>query len=369
MGSLDSDVIELWAMNAAQQCCDLTNRWTANHARSWVQSPDFGLPPPTGGLSAYVNHINVSLGDSFSYEPWVFDGFFDPGTIAHTHYLDETPNLASGTRISSLPHQGKSIDVEWLTGYEALSSVITTTTIENDFEIIKGQGGQMEWVISFPTLDYYREDTRRKPFNFANVGGNPWFRDFYFPGDWHKDLAARVDAGIWSEDAGINRALGHPHYLIFDESGLQQELFYGEIPFCEEIQGVVSPPEINTCVYLPLSTLRHKTNVMVIRDQLDFQGITSNIANSTTVNSMHVGFNESGQSVEHGKFKIDLSGLFAIRNDTGREVGTGREVRLYGLPVVGFSLKRYFNANAQSGKLGTYSFTRAHQGRVKVEML
>jgi len=113
---------------------------------------DDGMTVPTGGLYGLAYHINVAEAASFGFEPTAIDDWTNK--VQHSDPGSLLPSIGSGSKVAVVEH-GKGgdqhIEVTALSGTEATSFALATTSLSNDVMVNPDLGGQTDWVVTFPT--------------------------------------------------------------------------------------------------------------------------------------------------------------------------------------------------------------------------
>ena len=147
-------------------CQRLVDAWhwgTQGQANGiWVDQPNEGLLPPTGGLYGGAEIVDVTNGTNLSYSADAIDGFYtlSSGSLHHSRY-NVKPDLGSarmaedGTVSAYVFDDGELIRLDFdestsqAPGLKAMSAVLMREWIYNEFEI--SPGFATEWVVTFPT--------------------------------------------------------------------------------------------------------------------------------------------------------------------------------------------------------------------------
>ena len=129
---------------------------------TWVDQPNEGLLPPTGGLYGGAEIVDVTNGTNLSYSADAIDGFYtlSSGSLHHSPN-NWKPDLGSarmaedGTVSAYVFDDGELIRLDFdestsqAPGLKAMSAVLMREWIYNEFEI--SPGFVTEWVVTFPT--------------------------------------------------------------------------------------------------------------------------------------------------------------------------------------------------------------------------
>jgi len=320
-----------------ENCLTISDAWYPRSGPSglWNIDPTDGLIAASGGLTADVKVIDVLNGFAFSVPTTALKNFYSAGTIFHTEPESSLPDLSSGTKNSILVFAEQFIETTWPTGYEAVSALLMRTTLGNEYDVTPGIGAVNEWVLSFPTLRFHKNNPESQtPFIFENT-------DFFrFPG-------IQSDA-----------------YTFYDRDGKESR----------EITSCVTTPSGSYCP--SISYLKHPVNTYVINP---WGSHTPDSAISGSSNDRIMPLNLWGSTHESSSFlsgKVELN-ILTYESEYGpvqtssrgnhRGMGSAEGLphqHIYnGLPVIGFAFQKYQNANAQPGILATYANAKPHYGK------
>jgi len=145
------------ATGVPANCGGLSTAWAT--AALWGNNAQSGISAPKGGLYGLAYHINVDDAAAFTYNAIAVDKWADAAADYHTDPGSDLPTIAGGVK-SSVVHHGTnadyySVEQTWLTGAEATSSLLATTSLSNDVMVNPALGGQTDWVITFPTKKFH----------------------------------------------------------------------------------------------------------------------------------------------------------------------------------------------------------------------
>jgi hypothetical protein len=117
--------------------------------------------PGTGGLFGSMTLINVLRGEDFGVDPVALDGFsstalwFAPGDIK--------PNLANVNPKTSVVVAGSNVFItDWTTStntVDPVSAVLMHNQLFNEFVLAAETKSGTDWVVNFPTKNYYYTGT------------------------------------------------------------------------------------------------------------------------------------------------------------------------------------------------------------------
>ncbi len=292
--------------------CDALNAaWDGNQSL-WGQDPGAMLSAATGGIQVNTNIINVFNGFMIDVPTVYLDGFAPGDGVLHEAPLSVFPDLSSGDHTSLILHNGETITSDWPTGHQAITAVLSRSRIENDYVYDHGIGGQADFIFTFPTWRFHRNDTLHSPFIRDNTGG------FTFPGDqsgWYLSYW-RNGFGVYNGD----QSAGGPGPVLIEWHS-------------------------NTTVL----------NYFVYEFTLHTQPMLANAAQDHVMplDTLHYG--------DEGKL------AFVMGEDVHyKPISNGNHV-YHGLPVIGFRMQFFANLNAQPGILANYAEAREHNFQRRIE--
>ncbi|WP_223789160.1 hypothetical protein [Marinicella meishanensis] len=299
-----------------ENCQRLADAWYAQGPNSfWQAESSAEMAPANGGLSAAVSVIDVSNGWAINIPTLAFNDFFAANTIHHRSPEAAEPNLASGSHDSLLLHQGQVMQTTWPTGHEAISALLMTTGIENAYDLSLFVAAENDFILSFPTWSYHRDQAdSQKPFITNPVHG------FLF---------------------GTSYRQRNPLFH-YDHTGQQERGGYG---------GSIDPhpPEVDWI--LPGVTMTFAVN-----DSYDV--VDSFLSGEIRDNVSPLGVPISAEY--KGRVKFAFAEYNSLGNDRGIDAHTGTPQTYHGLPVTGFMGMKFYNAGAGPGLLATYAWSNAH---------
>lgn len=312
MGSIDvNDSGSVFAgEKLSTQCNEITAAWSVNGF--WENDPNAHLGPVSGGLSVSGSVIDVTQGFAFEIPTLMMEGFYPPETIDHQNPFDWLPNLDSGTNQSLINHDGQAITTTWPTAYEAVSALLMTTSAANTYDLDANFGAISEWVISIPTLHHHILNEPSAPFRADSTG-------VLFP-----DQITRGS------------------YTVYDLTGKAYETVC--TAFC-----VPTQPS-----YIQHSVLTYSLgSIHEERDSL--------LGGPLGANVYAFNLDRFVPWIAQGTLKIHLDKeLFSRGNDRGVSSTDGSMHIYAGLPVMGFAVQMFRNANAQPGLLAAYATSHSH---------
>lgn len=135
-------------------CGLVTSTFTGSSA-AW-QSANFAtqaqLAPPTGGLYGSANVVNVEAGTEIGFDAVALADFVD-GVQLHAKPGDTLPSLVQADPFAAFPSGQTS--TFGVSGINAVSAVLSKTSISNDYAVGAGLNAETDWVVTFPTKRHY----------------------------------------------------------------------------------------------------------------------------------------------------------------------------------------------------------------------
>ena len=336
------------ATGVPANCQQIQRAWTAGSSGAyWIANDSIDMAPPTGGLFGAASIVDTLNGTMLAYNADAVDSF--SVIEQHTSPGSLLPNLASAVTDSAA---GEATAIVFTNGglvtatypltsagttstdtgsaIDSVSAVLANDAIFNEFTTTASVGGQSEWVVTFPTKNFYVDR--------AGAVGSPGIAPFprIFPrtgttGTAPVDIELRV----------FNREEG-PNATFCDDPDNTDCL-----PFSPQ------PPEQvgNT------PQLLWETNVLTFN-----QGTTTGgslIFGSTLTANVQA----ADIGVTEGWMRLGLynaAGQGSLPTHIMREDLTGGN--FYGLPVTGFWALSVTNNAVTPGILSNYSGLFKHRG-------
>lgn len=136
-------------------CNALVNAWDGG---AWFADPNANIETPNGGLFGSAVIVSGEWGRTLSYNADAIDGFFTvPGANLHFNPGDVNPTLAqtdngSGVATARIFSNGSLYQIDYpATFVDAVSAVLTSRYIYNEYFISPALAASSEWVVTFPT--------------------------------------------------------------------------------------------------------------------------------------------------------------------------------------------------------------------------
>ena len=359
----------------------------------------FGASTDTvaGGLFGGAAVVNVAKGTMFSYDAKAVQGYDDTDDGVHFRPGTIHPSMDDGDQTTAFVVVNNGIDPPtvqprtYVRSIDAVSAVFMHDTLSNTFTIQEDLNAATEWVITFPTKNWYVDALLLGSFNFYtpdpdDLGCNGWdpgepnpytlpiyqaTGSNWAPGDPIPDSTNTVPATSedWSTCTPIPASTDNPARSPFTSR------FDGEA--CEEVSlrvwdreesptiagGVIIPPVVSPAPpgdappgEAPFE-LCYEVNVLRFGEVSVF-GTESDLLLSVT------------ETPDRGWGRITLGGLdgdcVACSDD---DIELHQDPNgLRGLPVIGFAAEQYVNGTLENGSvLANYGGLFLHKGTVRVE--
>ncbi len=284
-------------VNGEPSCAAIIGAWVSGGI--WNIDASDAMLDPTGGLFGSASVVDVANGTDVAYNADAHNGF--SSSILHTNPGSLFPSLNNSSTDSIVFYQGAVVNSSWPTGAEAFSASYMHNQVFNEFVLDNGISAKTEWVVTFPTKRFY-------------VNTVPAIEPFTVPFD-----------GTACEEYGAN---------LWDRE--ERTPGPGGIPISPVSPGPGNP------------ILCYETNVVEFYNGNNPFGVdASNVFGS--VNRATV----STDNFDEGWFAINFT-----QSTTAANAGTQEYV---GLPVTGFAVQTFANADAQPGLLAQYAGLFRHK--------
>lgn len=258
------------------------------------------LGPPTGGIFGSASIVDVGEGTFFAYNADALQGL--TGKQLFSDALPLGPTLADANSPESkldgsvayvVGHDQRSLALDYSSGIDAVSAVLMADAIYGEYFVDNGFGANTDWIMTFPTKSFY------------------------------------VDKGLYPANPTA------PFEQPFVDPGLSNVSVTANV--CDREQ---------TCqANAAASALSYEVNAIPIRTGNVFAA-PSGVFGSGQLSLAVAPLGTAGD------ITMDLtSDTHALA--TGHDPN-GADVKLRGLPVIGFMAYNIVNANAQNGVLANY---------------
>lgn len=293
----------------------------------WSNNAATAVEVPTGGLFGAAALVDVANGVMYSYVADAIDGF-RTGTPIHTNPDNLLPDLTSHNTApnafeSIVFYNGVAVTSVFPSppqpAINTVSSIFMHSAVVNEYALDPDLQADTEWVITFPTKRWHVDQ--------ATVVGAPlppFTRRFpAFGVSTPAPGRACVDVGLFLYDREENSPLGGIDFSPPPVVAGPQLCFQSQVlSFNQRNRLTATPPQ-------PSKLLGSRLY--------------------TNIEPAAFGF-------QHGWLRVDFNGVPA------HQIVSQGGLRYRGLPVTGFAVSRYINANAQPGVLANYSGLWKHRG-------
>ncbi|MEE4639490.1 MAG: hypothetical protein V2J42_12210 [Wenzhouxiangella sp.] len=347
------------APGVPRNCDLLVDAWTDFGSPAanlpWIAGDtEFGFDTQqgaSGGLFGSASIISVDSGTMFSYNATTVDGFWAPGSTAHTRPDSLIPSLASGNADTSFVFDnGNLVEHTWDFPLLALNATLTLDRLVNEYVTDEDISARTEWVLTFPTKRFHVDA-------LTQDGVEPEEPIPPFTRTWHLD-----------EDDELVYACEDLSFRFYDR---EEAPYPTDAPPPEETPPIVSPrpPTPETTPDDPiLFQLCREANVIRFGDSEEetLPGATE-ILGEPARDQVQLGFTNFALPFSEGWVNFDLTSVDAnspVFDDVPRRISLEADNGdvIEGLPVVGFAVTTYTNGNLAGGVLANYGGTFNHRG-------
>lgn len=335
-------------------CAVVENAWAQGGV--WATPGIVGqraVNAPTGGLFGAGTIVDVEFGRALPYNADAIDGFWsnvglannEVGTATesqadlHTEPGNTFPNLADartnlGIATARIFDNGAPINIVYQSGRpDAVSAVLMSRFIYNEYNISTGLAAASEWVITFPTkrLHTYVGTSTANP---ADV----------------RPFTDNVDSG---SPSSLRDGLG------FDTNGSCDAIAfrYWDREERTTTTGVDFSPPRST----PGLALCWEANVLAFNQSLGTTTATAVLGVTAAQGANGVSPIVFQQGWARIEFDDPSQGGFQNFLDSGLREGDNNRVAVIGLPVIGFWAADYLNANVSAGVRANFGGLNKHR--------
>ncbi|HET7063418.1 MAG TPA: hypothetical protein VFI49_04015 [Rudaea sp.] len=296
-------------------CAQVRDAWAAGGY--WVTNASTDLLPPAGGLYGAAGIVDVSMGTLYAFDATGIDGFSD--VVQNSAPGDPKPNLSTAITDSAhdlatayVPIGNTMVKADYpasTRGVDAVSAVLTADTFYNEFDVEPGVGAATDWVVTFPTKQFY-VDT-------ALVEALPPFEERFDETSCHSIGLATYDRegtqplGIPCNECPINTN----NYLCYESAILT----FNTLPAEEG----------------PSKALGSKVFPRSVPDAVEFLRVYE----LPPAGNLGLSFPDAAEQL-----RPSVDGVV-----------------FYGMPGLGFAATNYINANVTPGVLSNYSAAYPHR--------
>ncbi len=310
MGTVIGNSADLITNN---NCQALSDAWQADNY--WGQNRLADMSRPSGGLTGNTILINVNEGLSVAEPVTTINNFSQD--ILHFSATNHNPDLQLAQTSITINDKGTVLNLDFETGFEALSALISQSSVQGEYALDEVISAKTDWIISMPTREFHIQgENAIAPF-LGEIFINPTIGRGYCDTFHTREI---YDRGTESYD-------GSDHFFL---CGTAPPGF-----FCSNVAKAVC----------------HATNTLSLTSDLESLSsetiFASNYNVYTTRNSGYLSPNKKLYTpYQNGMFEI------TTHQSTDRTM-TGHKVN--GLPMIGFAVQTYQNAQAQEGLLANYA--------------
>ncbi len=305
-------------------CQRLQNAWSQSSENNyWFNDSQVDMLPPSGGISGHLILVDVVEGISISQDPTVLEDFSED--ILHFNSGDDSPSLANSKTTSNIEQNGGSITLEWPTGFEAVTSVLMTSTLSNEYALDQGVNAKTDWIITLPTKHYHLDE------QYTSEESIPVDPFSMITGSEETGCQSYGVAGLFNRESDTPGA--------------------GSLP--PPPGGLPPMPEQSIPAFCYAANNLHITQES---DQTTPVGI---FGSNFPAADLQGNQEDLVVPYRNGWFELDFS-FVGVENEL---------YRINGLPVIGFATQQYTNSNAQPGLLAQYAGNFEHKKQVIVERL
>ncbi len=304
---------------------------------------DGDLTTAGNGLVGSGAVINASQGTYYAYNADALANFAAAPLLNPTAQI---PDLASAGSADSLfpggaiasvtDGSGESMRLHYARGIDAVSAVFMADALHNDFLRAPGIGANTDWIVTFPTKQFY-VDQQRYPSSFGVAPFASAFLNGKSPVEAVTYQLHESDGNNWWQDA-------FPQACASATSGN-----------CPRARASLDW-QVNALAFLP--DMRPETST-------DSGVFGSRVATPPYLAS---GQDTGWFTPDSGTLTLQFGSSEANRPRlTEARTADGRTVRLPGLPVSGFMAYNIINANAAPGMLANYGGTFRHRRMLRCQ--
>ena len=364
-----------------RDCQQLVDNWTifgVGPDGLWIQDNSADIARGNGGLFGGAAIINVDNGTMYGYSARAIQGF-DNSDDAHLHFVpgDIQPGLNDGNRSDATIFFGEPLAEAVTLSYagqrtvDAVSAVFMKENIMNEYNIETDLNALSEWVITFPTKNFYVDPSIAPTSTIwlpdsenDEVGCNGWDPGETFPARTGPNASDGIeDQTGWEQCTYVSETdfVNYPFTSTF--SGEACELAFLSVWNREEspvgapgnIPPIVSPPPPGGSPGGSF-TLCYETNVLRFgADDVPAEGTEILKSSASTVRNVTLpADHQSGWA--NINFHYTSGGIPVHRDWAG----------LIGLPVTGFWLEQFENGFLFGGSvLANYGGLFDHKANIR----
>jgi hypothetical protein len=222
------------------------------------------ITPPNGGLFGSAAIVDVPLGISLPYTAVALDGFYQLNGSLHSQVGSLTPNLGSaaddrgvGGAQAQIMHRGGVLALDFETGLEAVSAVLTAAGTVNEYNTEPSLAASTDWTVTFPTRRLHRDSAGvQNPFGADCTGGVLRYYNREEKSGDNKSLQFCNNSTVLGFNVGIPRVLGDLSSTTVNFDSSDFNLGWSHLGFAPQGSNglsanyVVSLPHANNRAYI-----------------------------------------------------------------------------------------------------------------------
>ncbi len=174
-------------------CYQLVDNWTefaSGPDGMWIDDEDLDITRNSGGLFGGAAIVNVGKGTMHAYDAKAIQGYSKAPNGNHFRPGNSNPSLNDGTENTAVVFfgvpQDRAVSLHYYRSIDAISAVFMHEYIMNEYNIESGLNAASEWVVTFPTKNYYVD-----PLTGGTLEEEIWIPDETDPG-----------CGGWTQGSG-----------------------------------------------------------------------------------------------------------------------------------------------------------------------
>ncbi|MBL4661672.1 MAG: hypothetical protein JKY19_15035, partial [Alcanivoracaceae bacterium] len=304
-------------------CSRLQNAWDVSSDDGyWSIDPSIDMLPPSGGIMGNVILIDVNEGVAVSEDATVLDDFSDE--VLHFNIDNDSPSLADGKVSSTIDSFGQRINMDWSTGFEAVSSVMMKANVSNEYTLDTSINARTDWIVTMPTAHFHTD-----PINLAN-----------------NEVVAPFTSLLDNNKPGCEPYSA----LLYDREELTPT------------SPSVPPPAPHPLPPPPIPSFCYAINDISIRRA---ETTSSTPVGIFASNHPAAGLNQGNHIIPTHIVTPYDNGWIKLLFIQSVVVLDGNSL-IYGLPIIGFAAQKYTNANAVPGLLAQYAGIFKHKSQTVI---
>jgi len=308
------------AAGTPKSCGVLVDAWSPGGA--WANNSANAISIPNGGLYGAGTIFDVANGTLHAYNADAIEGFytntaapaalhFDPGSLLpNLSFANTIGNVATSYVFTS---NGTLNTSNWTKGRaDAVSALYMHDAIYNEYYTDPALGAASEWVVTFPTKNFYVDALESAEHPFTKL--------------FNGAACEPIDITYWNREEAKNT---------------------GSVDFSPSPRSVTS--------------LCYEAQVITFNQEAAAVAGSSLIFGSALIANINTKI--GGVTANAGHAKIGFAGTLA------HELTSNNGVQFKGLPVTGFWSANYVNSQAQPGKLANFSGAYRHRASRIINIL